>query len=206
MHRVFSSIGPVRELELFETHTKKDKYAVSSKFFLNDASHKFKIAYIVFKKSDSLDSAMKLTKLPALNSESFPVLTGVAKWTQEYNKRAVFNKEELQHEIKKYMVHYDKLKKSEEMNGNDNEADEDGWTTVGKTGHNAGFKQKESIINKLESKMQMKKKKDKQLTNFYTFERRENKKQELVDLRKRFNDDRRKMDTMKHTKRFNPFN
>ena len=204
LHRVFSSIGTVHELELLENHTKKDKYVVPSKFFHSETSLKFKIAYVVFKKSNSVDSTMRLTKLPALNSESYPLLTGVAKWIQEHNNRIV-DKEELQQEIKDYMVHYDKLKKSEEMNGKDEEADDDGWTTVGKTGHNAGFKQKESIINKLESKIQMKKKKDKQLTNFYTFERRENKKQELVDLRKRFSDDRRKMDTMRHTKRFNPF-
>lgn len=202
---VFSIVGVVQSVKLIDSieNDGKDKYEVKTAFFKDRPATKFQIGFVVFKKSESLDLVFRLKELPALNSSDLPLLTGVAKWTAEYNQRTV-DTEAMQAEIDLYLQHYDKVKKAE-AEGVEDEEDEEGWTTVTRTGHNSGFKQKESVINKLEQKILDKKKQTKKLTNFYTFEMRENKKQHFIDLKKKYQDDRFKMDSLKQTRRFKPF-
>lgn len=202
--RVFSVAGPIENITMIDSYKNEHttKYQIRSEFFNEPRPFKFQIAFIVFKKSESLDIILRSSELPPLNSKEHPILTGIAKWTAEYNKR-VTNVNEMQTEIDEYMKHYDKIKKAEETQ--DDEADDDGWTTVGKKGQNAGFKQKQSVISKLEEKIQSQKKKQKNLTNFYSFEFRDSKKQQLVELRKKFDEDKFKMQSMKHTRKFKPY-
>lgn len=195
---LFGVVGNVERIIMFDSFDqKKSKFYKESKYFDDPPSSRFKIAYLVYKKSESVDLLFKLKKLPELSSVQDSISTGVAKWTKAYNNRSV-NIDEMQTEIDQFMKTYDKIKKAEEEQGN--ELDDDGWVTVSKK----GFKQKESVVNKLETKLQKQKKKS-QLKNFYTFEVRESKKQHLIDLRKRFEEDKRKMETMKQARRFKPF-
>lgn len=205
IERVFGIAGLVEKVTLVDSYKNelKTKYQVKSEFFNDPQPFKFQIAFVVFKKSESLDLIFRCKKLSPLNCEERPVLTGIAKWTENYNKRMV-NVEEIQSEVDVYMKHYDKVKKAEATQGED-EADDDGWVTVGRKGNNAGFKQKESVINKLEKKLQDQRKKTKNLTNFYSFELRESKKQQLMDLRKKFDDDKMKMHSMKQNRKFKPY-
>jgi ribosomal RNA-processing protein 7 len=205
IERVFSIAGQVEKVMLIDSYKNehKTKYQVKSEFFNEPRPFKFQIAFIVYKKSESLDLIFRCKELPPLSTAENPLLTGIAKWTDQYNKRMV-NVEEMQEEINEYMKHYDKVKKAEEMQG-DEEVDDDGWVTVGKKGNNAGFKQKESVISKLEKKLQDQRKKTKNLSNFYSFELRESKKQQLIDLRKKFNDDKTKMHSMKQNRKFKPY-
>lgn len=202
--RVFSIAGQVEKVKLIDSYDneQKTKYEVKSEFFNEKRPFKFQIGFIVYKKSESLDLIIRSNELPPLNSEDHPVLTGIAKWTDAYNKQTV-DRDQMQAEIDEYMKHYDKVKKAESTQ--EDEADDEGWTTVGKKGHNAGFKQKESVISKLEQKVQAQKKKAKNLTNFYSFELRESKKQQLVELRKKFDQDKLKMQSMKHNRKFKPY-
>lgn len=196
---VFESVGRVENVTLFDSYdSKKDKYQAKSQIFKPEKSNKFKIAYLVFKKSDSVDSLMKIKALPPLNSAENKILTGIEKWTQENNDRFV-DLEKVQAEIDAYMKNYDKVKRAEEIQ--EEGADDEGWVTVTRKGHQSGFKQKESVINKLQQKLQRTRK----LKNFYTFELRESKKQHLVELRRKFEEDKRKMETMRNTRRFKPF-
>lgn len=202
--RVFSIAGQVENVKLIDSYKNehKTKYQVHSKFFNEAEPFKFLIGFVVYKKSESLDLILRVKELPSLSSDDHPVLTGIAKWTEQYNKRMV-DAVEMQTEIDEYMKHYDKVKKA--GNVQEDEADDDGWVTVGKKGHNAGFQQKESVISKLEQKLQAQRKKAKNLTNFYSFEFRESKKQQLVELRKKFDDDKFKMKSMKQNRKFKPY-
>jgi ribosomal RNA-processing protein 7 len=204
IEKVFSIAGQVEKVTLIDSYKneQKTKYQVPSKFFNDQRPFKFQIAFVVFKKSESLDLILRCKDLPSLNSKESPVLTGVAKWTEQYNKRTV-NIEEMQSEIDNYMKHYDKVKKAEEMQ--EDEGDDDGWVTVGKKGNVASFKQKESVVSKLEKKLQDQRKKAKNLTNFYSFEHRETKKQQLMELRKKFEEDKLKMNSMRQNRKFKPY-
>lgn len=201
--RVFSVAGAVQKVTLIDSYKneQQSKYQIKSQFFNEPLPFKFKIGFIVFSKSESLDVIFRLNELPALNCEGQTLLTGVAKWTDQYNNRMI-DTTAMQTEIDEYMKVYDKLKQAGEVEG---EADDDGWITVGKKGQNAGFKQKESVISKLEQKIRDQKKKAKNLTNFYSFELRESKKQQLMELRRKFEEDKLKMNSMKQNRKFKPY-
>ena len=200
--RVFTVAGLVQKVTLIDSYKNEHqtKYEIKSEYFKEPHPFKFQIGFIVFNKSESLDIIFRIDELPALNCEESPILTGVAKWTDQYNKRVV-DTVKMQKEIDDYMKIYDKIKKAGDV---PEEADDDGWTTVGKKGQNAGFKQKESVISKLEQKIRDQKKKA-QLSNFYSFELRESKKQQLMNLRRKFEDDKLKMHSMKQNRKFKPY-
>lgn len=203
--RVFSCAGEVDKVTLIDSYQNEQntKYQVKSEIFNEPRPFKFQIGFVVFKKSESLDLVFRLSELPPLSTKEHPVLTGVAKYTEQYNKRMV-DKEEMQKDVDLYMKHYDKVKKAADTQVDDDDGD-DGWVTVGKKGNNAGFKQKESVISKLEQKLQNQRKKAKNLTNFYSFELRESKKQQLMDLRRKFEDDKLKMNSMRQNRKFKPY-
>lgn len=205
LKRVFSVVGLVESVQLIDNYKNehKSKYNITTKFFDDRRPFTFQIGFVVFKKSESLDLVLRINELPALSTEENPVLTGISKWTAEYNSR-VIDTDEMRKEIDLYMNHYDKVKKAEDDQGND-EVDDDGWVTVGKKGHNSGFKQKESVISRLEQKIQNRNKRAKQMSNFYTFEMRENKRNQLMELRKNFENDKMKMQQMKSTRKFKPY-
>lgn len=204
LNRVFSIAGQVENVLLIDCYKNehRTKYQVKSEYFNQEIPFKFQIAFIVYKKSESLDLIFRLNELPSLSTAQHPVPTGIEKWTAQYSKRSV-NIDEMQKEIDEYMKHYDKIKEAEKTQ--EEGENDDGWVTVGKKGHNAGFKQKESVINRLEQKIQNQKKKAKSLTSFYTFEMRESKKQQLMELRKKFEDDKLKMNSMKQSRKFKPY-
>lgn len=174
------------------------KYQIKSEIFSQRKPFKYQKATLIFKKSESLDQLLKSSELPPLNCDG--LVTGIAKWTEEHNKLFV-DKEEMQKEIEEYMKHYDKVKLAEEMN--ENSDGDEGWTVVGKG--KDGFQQKQSTINKLEEKMRNQKKKTKNLTNFYSFEFKESRKQELMELRKKFENDKLKMQSIKLNRKFRPY-
>lgn len=202
--RVFSVAGPVEQVTLVDSYKNelKNKYQVKSDFFNEARAMKHQIGFVVYKRSESLDLILRSKELPPLSTAEHPILTGVAKWTAQYNSQTV-DTDKMQEEIDDYMKHYDKVKKAEETQGD--EGDDGEWITVGKRGHNAGFKQKESVISRLEQKIQDQKNKAKNLTSFYTFEMRESKKQQLVELRKKYEEDKLKMYSMKQNRKFKPY-
>lgn len=176
---------------------------MKSEIFSELRPFKFQIAFIVFKRSESISILFNASELPPLTTTEHPLLNGVAKYTEQYNKRLI-DSNEMQQEIDEYMKHYDKVKKVAETQKDEDDSD-DGWVTVGKKGNNAGFKQKESVISKLEQKLQNQRKKAKNLTNFYSFEQKESKKQQLMELRKKFEEDKHKMNSMRQNRKFQPY-
>lgn len=201
--RIFSIAGQVENIIIVDSYMDKTKYQVKSDYFNEAQPFKFMIAFVVYKKSESVDLMLRAKELPPLSTEELPVLTGVAKWTVQYNNRVV-DTEKMQTEIDDYMKHYDKVKRAEDEQEGDADDGDGAWTTVGKN-HKNGFKQKESVISKLEQKMHQQKKKAKNLTNFYTFETRDTKKQQLMELRKKFEDDKMKMNSMRQKRTFKPY-
>jgi ribosomal RNA-processing protein 7 len=203
--RIFSeTVGEVDRVTLFDSHKNEHKslYQVNSEFFKDKLPFKFLIGFVIFKKALSLDAVFRLDSLPPLSTKEEPVLTGVAKWMDEHNKANDIDIEAMQNEINLYMQHFDKVKSAET---HQDEGDDDGWVTVGKKGNVQGFSQHETIISKLEQKVAAQKKKSKNMKNFYSFELREGKKRHLLELRRKFEDDRSKLNSMKQNRKFKPY-
>ncbi|XP_026681512.1 ribosomal RNA-processing protein 7 homolog A-like [Diaphorina citri] len=71
-------------------------------------------------------------------------------------------------------------------------------------GRNPGFARKDSVNKQILSKERNKRSK-KQLLNFYTFQIKESKMNHLESLRKKFEEDKQKIDVLKKSRRFKPF-
>lgn len=179
---------------------------VESVQFVKNKSEK--CTYVIFEKDSSLDKALSLTSnvILTLSSKEKPLMTGLNKWCREYNN-SVCNEGEAKKYIQQFMENYDakvteRLIKEKE----DEEGDADGWVKV--TGRKKrgefALARKESTINKLQEKLSTGNQK-KQLKNFYPFQIREAKRQNLMELRKKFDLDKQKLQQMKQNRTFKPF-
>ncbi|XP_030377668.1 ribosomal RNA-processing protein 7 homolog A [Scaptodrosophila lebanonensis] len=168
------------------------------------APFKFKVAYVVFRKSSVLAKALAFNSIDLFNSSGNCLIeSGMELWHSEYNS-FILDNVKTQELIDAYMKGYDRRQLKELRTAKNGHADADGWVTVGKEGRNAGFEQKESVIGRLENKL-AKDKKTKELKNFYTFQIRESKMQNIVELRQKYEEDKRKIELLKQSRRFRPF-
>ncbi|KAJ8687755.1 hypothetical protein QAD02_023549 [Eretmocerus hayati] len=178
-------------------------------FIENSNKTGFKTAYVVFKKEVSLDKALSLQQeyTLTLSTADAPVATGITKWCREYNE-SLIKEADLKKTIEDYMHGYDQreTKRLEDENAAAETVDDEGWTTITGKKKRGQFAlaRKESTIQKVQLKEEGKKHK-KQLLNFYTFQIREAKKQNLADLRKKFELDKKKLEQIKAKRKFKPF-
>ncbi|KAJ8942030.1 hypothetical protein NQ318_002784 [Aromia moschata] len=162
----------------------------------------FKRAYVVFDKRESLLKALKLESLNPLSSDSAPLKAGIEKWTEEYNA-SICSPKDLQNKINRFMASYDKRENQKKTNKTET-TDDEGWTLVTKRGRNPGVARKESVGEKLNEKLKKGSKK-KELKNFYTFQIRESKMKNIVELRKNFEEAKKKVSLMKQARKFRPY-
>lgn len=203
----FKTVGPVESVSFAARpgQNETNKWHQNCTKFSNvRPPYVFKVAYIVFQSSNSVSKALKLTSIDLYSptsGESF-VASGMQLW-HTLQEQYILDEDKTQQEIDEVMQSYDCSEQAKQEAAKIAEADGDGWITVGKHGHNAGFEQKQSHINRLEDKIGRAKKKE--LTNFYTFQIRESKMKNIIDLRKKFEDDKKKIERLKETRRFRPF-
>lgn len=183
-----------------------DKWLQNVTEFSNkEAPFKFKVAYVVFKTTNNVARALEVPSIDLFNETTGDSIieSGMQLWHTQYQAK-ILDVEKTQQYIDEYMAAYDEREREAAEAAKNSEADADGWITVGKQGKNAGFEQKDTVIGKLEQKMERGKKK-KELTNFYTFQIRESKMKNIIELRKKFEDDKKKIESLKQTRRFRPF-
>uniref|UniRef100_A0A1B0BPM2 RRM domain-containing protein n=1 Tax=Glossina palpalis gambiensis TaxID=67801 RepID=A0A1B0BPM2_9MUSC len=208
LEKFFQQYGPV-EFVIFAEKPGRDeteKWHENLTEFSNvKPPFKFKVAYVVFKKSASLGRALEASAINLFSdttNESF-IESGMQLWHTQYQE-TILDIEQTQKHIEEYMAAYDERERLALEAAKNSAADADGWITVGKQGRDSGFEQKESVLNKLEQKIEKGKKK-KELTNFYTFQIRESKMKNILELRKKFEEDKKKIEMIKQTRRFKPF-
>ncbi|XP_078052732.1 ribosomal RNA-processing protein 7 homolog A isoform X1 [Augochlora pura] len=201
------NIPPYVTAEVLKRVFDKHCGIVANVFFT--ATKGFKTAYIVFEKESALERALELPKnsVIILSDEQNVCLTGVAKWCKDYND-SICDEEKMKKEIEDYMKDYDQrinnkiISEKVMAEGEDN----DGWVTV--TGQKKrgqfALARKDSVINKMQQEEEQKNKK-KRLLNFYTFQIRESKKQNLAELRKKFELDKKRLQDLKSKRTFKPF-
>lgn len=177
----------------------------TTEFSNNEVPFKFKVAYVVFKTTNSVGRALQVSSIDLFSATTKETLieTGMQLWHSRY-QNTLLDIEKTQTYIDQYMAAYDEREREAAAAAKNSEADPDGWVTVGKQGRNSGFEQKDTVIGKLEEKIEKGKKK-KELSNFYTFQIRESKMKNIIELRKKFEEDKHKIETLKQTRRFRPF-
>uniref|UniRef100_A0A182RZ97 RRM domain-containing protein n=1 Tax=Anopheles funestus TaxID=62324 RepID=A0A182RZ97_ANOFN len=199
LQQAFSSAGEIERVVLQEKPSNKESAPIE---VMDKDAFCFKVAYVVFAKPSSLKKLLRKREINPLHTEEKPLLTGLQKWTTAHQKRTP-DPVVLQREIDEYMESYDKKVEEAKAKESSNTADEDGWVTVSKK--NAGvFAQKQMVVQKLEKKLDNDRT-TKELKNFYTFQIRESKRDDIISLRKKYDRDLKKMEQIKKAKRFKPY-
>ncbi|XKL63102.1 hypothetical protein PGB90_005466 [Kerria lacca] len=177
-----------------------------SKFHQVENSKGYKIAYIVFKSANNLQNALSWNPPSPIiiKNNEFSFLTGLRKYCQQYNK-SISIADEMEQEIVQFISEYDKkLKKEEKILKHTAQSNIGGWVTVTRKGRNPGFARKQSVKDNIMKSVQ-KKKKRKALLNFYTFQIKESKINHLTKLREKFEEDKKKIQSLKLKRKFKPF-
>ena len=127
------------------------------------------------------------------------IKTGMNKWCMEY-KEQYPNPRETEKKADKFMVQFDlkEARKKAELEKLANKPDEEGWTVVMHGKKNLGDTERVT-------KRERKKRQRKELANFYTFQQRESKREHIAVLRKKFEEDKQKIQLMRAARKFKPF-
>lgn len=207
---VFSSCGKIVEVHLHEKPSPEPQPQETSQYFkMHPPIQGFGVAYVVFMNAGGLKKAldMKCYQSKPLSTSKHPVHTGVTKWCKEYNS-GFCDPEKLQEEIDVFMQEFDKTAEEERIKAKEaaQTPDDEGWVTVTKGGSKRrhGIPRVEGITKKIKERAKTKRSK-REILNFYNFQMRESKKQHIEDLQKRFEEDKKKLEVMKQTRKFKPF-
>ncbi|XP_016948965.1 ribosomal RNA-processing protein 7 homolog A [Drosophila biarmipes] len=205
LKKVFSPAGSIEAVE-FAFRPGKDN---NIKWYKSNRRPRlpfiFKVAYIVFEKANSINKALSLRSIDLFNTSGECIVkTGMELCHEEYQQNYLLEPNKTRVQISKHIAGYDKWERAVKESAKSGEVDAEGWVTVGKEGRIAGFEQKGSLVGRLEQK-RPKEKKSKELKNFYTFQIRDSKMQNILEMRKKFMEDKRKIELLKQSRRFKPF-
>lgn len=155
-------------------------------------------AHIVLKESDTLRRLLAVNEAAAPLSAQHPAPQGIQKWLDEHQKRYE-DPGTLQEEVDKAIADYEAAeeKRRKQRDLARTTTDEEGWTTVA-YGRRRGEVEGEDGEHK-------KKKKDQQMLNFYRWQQREARRDQIAELRRKFEEDKQKIALMRQTRKFRPY-
>lgn len=211
LRSAFGIAGPIDNIIIEENLDAIDNTATDSIHLSNDSKYfrktkqidGFKVAFVIFKQTKSMEKALKLSKMKVNGDELNSLKTGIEKWTSNYLDSFIDEKL-LQAEVDDYMRAFEVKEQEDREEARKTEVDDDGWTVVKRGKIGGGFQQKESVLKALEEKID-KGKVRKQFKNFYAFQIRQSKQKHIVSLRRKFEEDKLKITALKKARRFKPF-
>ena len=171
----------------------------------------FKCAYVVFKNAAGMKNALKtmnLTMPRVLSTTDAAIVTGVLKWKREYNTGILAddNVDALKEEMKSFTDDFDRAKDAVVARAEEEaEPDEDGWVTVSR---HTSKKPVGGRSEKAQARLKMvaeKKRKRKELDNFYKFQMLDAKLQRIEELKSKFESDKERQLKLKQDRKFKPF-
>ncbi|XP_022699085.1 ribosomal RNA-processing protein 7 homolog A-like [Varroa jacobsoni] len=165
----------------------------------------FRVAYAVFK--DKVEVTQIMTRRgrgeTVISKDRGTEMVGLRRWTDEYARRYVPPhelEETVAHAIAEYKQRLeDEKRKAKALE----EPDEDGWVTVTKHSKRPVIPRTEAIQNRVLEREKAKDSKMK-LDNFYAFQAKRTKLDKLQELRRKFEEDKRKVALMKAQRKFRP--
>ncbi|KAM3597992.1 uncharacterized protein V6R79_012185 [Siganus canaliculatus] len=208
---LFSQFGSVESAELKDHPSSSQESGPKlSKFFKPAAKQGFKVGYVVFENSSSLTAAKSHPHdVPlVVSTEERPVNTGVQKWIQEYTKSIILPNK-LQRIVDSFMEQHDKQKEEEaerlKKEAEQQQEDEEGWVKVTKGAKGAKGRPHSEAANQKTLQKEIRKKKRKELLNFYTWQHRNTQKEHIAELRKKFEEDKQKIALLRAQRKFRPY-
>ncbi|KAF9583847.1 Ribosomal RNA-processing protein 7 [Lunasporangiospora selenospora] len=172
-------------------------------------------AFVVFLEEQELTKVLGMKKKSrtwlneASNNDEVKLSSlGLTRWMQEYHRKRP-EASELQAKVDEYMEKFERSEYETQQAAlaRLNTMDDDGFTLVTRTG-NKGYNT-DGVIKitaaKAEDIENIKPKKKKELQDFYRFQMREAKRDKLVELRRKFEEDKVRIEALKDNRRFKPY-
>ncbi|KAI9258510.1 SSU rRNA processing protein [Sporodiniella umbellata] len=196
--------------KLFKGHTVTEiKYGSDTGSQLRKLLPSGSSAHVVFKHPNDVTEVLSMQRVEKKwakeNEKEQPL--GFSRYTLKH-KLSRPDAKELQNEVDTFMVKFkeDEYKKERETLERMNQMDDDGFTVVVRHKKNkttAGDISVSAISAEMAETMRAKPKKE--LINFYRFQTREKKLNELSELRKKFEEDKVKISKLKQSRKFKPY-
>lgn len=143
-----------------------------------------------------------------LSSDKCRLVSGLEKWRQEYLSSLPPPADKLKAEIEQYMSEYDRKVEEEKEAAKKLEGvpDEEGWIKVTRLSKNTAAATSRPQSNDKRTKRKLKKRnREKELLHFYKFQVRESKKEQVMKLRQKFEEDKQQIARMKAARKFRPY-
>ncbi|XP_032126071.1 ribosomal RNA-processing protein 7 homolog A isoform X2 [Sapajus apella] len=206
LSHLLSSCGPVQSVELQEKPDPAESpKEPRSKFFHPKPVPGFQVAYVVFQKPGGVSAALALKGPLLVSTESHPVKSGIHKWIRDYAD-SLPDPEALRVEVDTFMEVYDQKIAEEEAKakGEEGVPDEEGWVKVTRCGRRPVLPRTEAASLRVLER-ERRKRARKELLNFYAWQHRESKMEHLAQLRKKFEEDKQRIELLRAQRKFRPY-
>ncbi|XP_061740746.1 ribosomal RNA-processing protein 7 homolog A-like [Nerophis ophidion] len=207
---LFSQFGLVTSVELNEHPGSFHSGAKPSRYFKPAQKQCFKVGYVVFRACSGI-AAVKSHPfdVPLVVCSTQPgVKTGVRKWIQQYKNNLV-QPDRLQHVVDNLMKNFDLKKEREEeqqkLEAEQQEEDQGGWVKVTKGPKGAKARPYSEAADERTLRKERRKKKRKELLNFYAWQHKNTQKEHIAELRKKFEEDKQKIALLRAQRKFRPY-
>ncbi|XP_050662851.1 ribosomal RNA-processing protein 7 homolog A-like [Macaca thibetana thibetana] len=206
LSRLLSSCGLVQSVELQEKPDLAESPKESrSKFFHPKPVPGFQVAYVVFQKPSGVSAALALKGPLLVSTESHPVKSGIHKWISDYAD-SMPDPEALRVEVDTFLEAYDQKIAEEEAEAKEEDGvcDEEGWVKVTRRGRRPVLPRTEAASLRVLER-ERRKRARKELLNFYAWQHRESKMEHLAQLRKKFEEDKQRIELLRAQRKFRPY-
>uniref|UniRef100_A0A8C3X0E7 Ribosomal RNA-processing protein 7 homolog A n=1 Tax=Catagonus wagneri TaxID=51154 RepID=A0A8C3X0E7_9CETA len=206
LSRLLSHCGAIQAVQVQEKpDLAESPREPKSKFFDPKPVPGFRVAYVAFQKPGGLSAALTLKGPLLVSTENHPVKSGVHKWIQDYTD-SVLDPEALRVDVDAFMETYDKKIAEEEAKAKEEEGvpDEEGWVKVTRRGRRPVLPRTEAASLRVLER-EKRKRARKELLNFYAWQHRETKMEHLAQLRRKFEEDKQRIELMRAQRKFRPY-
>uniref|UniRef100_G3NW42 Ribosomal RNA processing 7 homolog A n=2 Tax=Gasterosteus aculeatus aculeatus TaxID=481459 RepID=G3NW42_GASAC len=208
---LFSQFGSVQWVDLRDhPGSSPESGPKLSRFFKPAEKQGFKVGYVVFQNAASVSAAKSHPHdTPLLVcTEQRTVKTGVQKWIEQYTQ-SFCAPDKLQQVVDSFMEDYDK-RKAEEADRQKEEAkqqeeEEEGWVKVSRGPKGTKARPHSEAANKRTLAKESRNRKRKELMNFYTWQHKNMQKDQIADLRKKFEEDKQRIALLRAQRKFRPY-
>lgn len=208
---LFNQFGAVQSVELRERPGASDpSESKLSRYFTPKQKEGFKVGYVVFRNGSSVTAAKSHPfDVPlVVCTEQRPVRTGLQKWIQEY-RSSIIQPDKLQEDVDRFMQEFDKKKEELERQKKEaeekQEEDEEGWVKVTRGGRGSKARPHSEAANQKALERESRKRKRKELLNFYTWQHRNTQREHIAELRRKFEEDKQRIAMLRAQRKFRPY-
>eukprot|EP00123_Amoebidium_parasiticum_P022853 comp9638_c0_seq1/m.4659 comp9638_c0_seq1/g.4659 ORF comp9638_c0_seq1/g.4659 comp9638_c0_seq1/m.4659 type:complete len:260 (-) comp9638_c0_seq1:199-978(-) len=201
---IFQSFGSVKHVQISSLAQQRHHNTLAKKLYHPnpDAEDSVLFAHVVFKSEKGLAAALQVDdQSPVIDASEHVKGASLAEWVEEC--RAVPRMEHLEDQVDAAMRLFEarEEQRREQLEAQRNQPDEEGWITV-------SYGRKRSEIDAEPDKEKEKKKqekKEKVMLNFYRWQQREARRDQIADLRRKFEEDKKKIASMRQARKFKPY-